>query len=346
VKNRDKRILAVSVVCVMVVFAATILLECAAWARAGGGGSMGSRGSRSFSTPSMPSSPSPGSPPSGSGSGMSMPPRQPSTGGTFSRSPFMQGLAGGLAGGMLGSLLFGGIGHASPGGFGGGGIGLLDMLVLGLLVFFLWKFIKRRREASPAAAYHRQDDGGYGAAAYSSTEQPGASYPAAAGGAYGADPYDQIQRGFDQIRQFDPAFNANDLKEMVQDIFFRVQAGWMNRSLDGILDLLTPEMSRYFAGELDGMKQAGKTNRLENIAIRKVEPAEVWQEAGKDFVTVLFTANLLDFTIDDATGQVVEGDRMNPVKFEEFWTFARDIGSSSWQLSAIQQTHEPAQRFH
>jgi len=46
------------------------------------------------------------------------------------------------------------------------------------------------------------------------------------------------------------------------------------------------------------------------------------------------------------TGEVVEGDRLNPVKFEEFWTFTREIGSSQWQLSAIQQTHEPTQRFH
>jgi predicted lipid-binding transport protein (Tim44 family) len=258
----------------------------------------------------------------------------------------MQGLAGGLAGGLLGSLLFGGMGHASPGGLGGGGIGLLDMVILGLLLFFLWKFIKRRREMSAASSYHGESDAGYSARGNGASTQAGFPDLPAGGGGYGGDHYDPIQRGFDQIRRFDPAFNANELRELVQDMFFRVQAGWMNRSLDGILDLLTPEMSRYFSEEFDGMKQAGRINRLENIAVRKVEPAEVWQESGKDYVTVLFTANLLDYTLDEVTEQVVEGDRMNPVKFEELWTFSRDIGSPNWQLSAIQQTHEPAQRFH
>jgi predicted lipid-binding transport protein (Tim44 family) len=253
-------------------------------------------------------------------------------------------MAGGLAGGLLGSLLFGGMGHASPGGFGGGGIGFLDLIILGLLLYFLWRFIKRRRQMAGASAYHGQGSEGYSPDGYGGSPRVEPSYGRGEG--YAADPLDQVQRGFDQIRQFDPAFNANDLRDQVQDMFFRVQAGWMNRSLDGILDLLTPEMARTFSEEFDGMRRAGRTNRLENIAIRKVEPAEVWQEAGKDFVTVLFTANLLDYTLDDVTGEVVEGDRLNPVKFEEFWTFTRDIGSSQWQLSAIQQTHEPTQRFH
>ena len=92
-------------------------------------------------------------------------PGQPS-GGFFSRSPFMQGLAGGLAGGMLGSLLFGGMGHASSGGTAGGGMGLLDLPLLGSCSSSPTGFSKSdvpSRRLSPAnydqAGY--QDEGGY-----------------------------------------------------------------------------------------------------------------------------------------------------------------------------------------
>ena len=78
--------------------------------------------------------------------------------------------------------------------------------------------------------------------------------------------------------------------------------------------------------------------------MRKVEISEAWQETGKDYVTVFFTANLLDYTVDDKTGQVVEGDKLNPVKFQEFWTFCRDVGGSRWQLSAINQVGESVTR--
>jgi predicted lipid-binding transport protein (Tim44 family) len=61
-------------------------------------------------------------------------------------------------------------------------------------------------------------------------------------------------------------------------------------------------------------------------------------------VTVFFTANLLDYTVDDKTGQVVAGDKLNPLKFQEFWTFCRDVGTSRWQLSAINQPGESPTR--
>ncbi len=326
----SKKISLALVFSILFFFGAAILIESSAWARAGGGRSMGSRGSKSFSSPQTPSQSSPGlnSPGRNAPGGLN----QPSSGGFFGRSPFMQGLAGGLAGGMLGSLLFGGIGHASPGGAAGGGIGFLDMILLGLLLYLGYRFFKSRRAQQSAATAGYYSDGGrqrvdgYSGSPYSSgsAHEPAPSYGA-------------TERGIDQIRSYDPGFDEERFKETVQDLFFRIQAGWTNRSLEGIEGILAGEMAGYFKGEFESMKQRGVINRLENIAIRKVELAEAWQEMGKDYITVLFTANLLDYTVDATTREVLEGDKMNPVKFQEFWTFCRDVGSSRWQLSAINQ---------
>jgi predicted lipid-binding transport protein (Tim44 family) len=244
----------------------------------------------------------------------------------------MQGLAGGLAGGMLGSLLFGGMGHAASGGYGGGGgMGLLDMILIGLLLYFGWKFFKRRRAQAVATGYsnhaaYSEPQGYDGQQAYQRDSQFN-PYTSAPG----------VESGLRQIGRYDPNFNEETLKEAVQDIFFRIQAAWMNRSTDGIERMVTGEMAAFFKDEFEDMRQKGRINRLENIAVRKVEPTEAWQESGKDFVTALITANLLDYTVDDATGNVVEGDKLNPVKFQELWTFCRDIGAAQWKLSGINQ---------
>ena len=55
------------------------------------------------------------------------------------------------------------------------------------------------------------------------------------------------------------------------------------------------------------------------------------------YITVRFYANLLDYTVDETTGQVVSGSKTEPVKFEEYWTFTRPVGNNPWQLSAITQ---------
>jgi predicted lipid-binding transport protein (Tim44 family) len=111
----------------------------------------------------------------------------------------------------------------------------------------------------------------------------------------------------------------------------------MNRDLSPVSGLLTREMHGIFQEDIDRMKREQRMNRLENIAVRNVEITEAWQEAGQDYITTLIYANLLDYTTDDATGQVVGGSKSDPVKFEEFWTFTRPAGNNQWQLTAIDQ---------
>ena len=233
---------------------------------------------------------------------------------------------------MIGNMLFSGRSYGGGmGGFGGSGIGLFDILIIGGLIYFGMRYFRRRR--TEQSTYYEESRTetlpSYGTPYYGADSQPPPQV-------------DEVQSGFDEIRRFDPSFSEERFKETAEDLFFRIQAAWMNRSLEGSEHLITPEMAEYFEGEFFRMKQQGKINRLENIAVRKVEPSEVWQEAGKDYVTVFFTANLLDYTVDDQTGQVVQGDKLNPVKFQEFWTFSRDIGSSQWQLSGINQVGEPS----
>jgi predicted lipid-binding transport protein (Tim44 family) len=54
---------------------------------------------------------------------------------------------------------------------------------------------------------------------------------------------------------------------------------------------------------------------------------------------VHFTANVIDYTIDERTQEVISGSKTTSVKFEEYWTLVRPSGSgpSQWKLSAIQQ---------
>jgi predicted lipid-binding transport protein (Tim44 family) len=217
------------------------------------------------------------------------------------------------------------------GGFGGSGIGLFDLLIIGGLIYFGFKLFKRRG-GSGGGAYYEDTR----AENYQQYQQSGEQQT------YGGGQND-VERGLEEIARFDPSFRVESFKETAEDLFFRVQAAWMNRSLEGVENLLTREMADYFSSEFARMRQQGRINRLENIAVRKVEPSEVWQESGADYITVLFTANLLDYTVDES-GKVIEGDKLNPVKFQEFWTFSREIGGRQWQLSGINQPGEPSPR--
>ena len=121
------------------------------------------------------------------------------------------------------------------------------------------------------------------------------------------------------------------------DIFFKIQGAWTNRDMSAGNDLVTDQMKGIFQQDIDNLVREKKINRLENIAVRKVDLVEAWQETGQDYVKAVLSANLLDYTTDATTGAVMAGSKTEPVKFEECWTFTRAVGNNPWKLSAISQ---------
>ena len=83
------------------------------------------------------------------------------------------------------------------------------------------------------------------------------------------------------------------------------------------------------------MRSKGQINKLESVAVRGVEIIQAGSDGREDFVTVLFTANLLDYTVDDKSGALVSGSMTDPVKFSEEWTWARPTGTQAWKLEGI-----------
>ncbi len=311
-----------SLIILMIVAFLGLCLGESAFARAGGGRSsgFGSRGSKTYSSPAKPA---PGQNQFRQTQQRSITP-QPAPGG------FFRSLAGGLAGGFIGALLFRSLGFGggfgSPGGF---GIGPLEIILLLLGILIIYKMVKAKKAAT-APSYgsywdSRQDQG------QSYSYQPYRDIPAAT--TYD----DERNTGLSQIRQFDPTFDERGFKETATDIFFKVQSAWMNRDIESSSYLFAPEILEMMRAEVAKMKSEGRINRLENIAMRSTEITETWQEQGKDYITAEITANVLDYVTDEA-GRVIEGSRTEPVKFLEYWTFVRPIGTTNWQLTAIQQT--------
>ena len=298
-----------------------------AWARARGGGG-GGRGSRSFSTPSRPASPASPTTPSSPSRSLN----QPAAPVASARPSMFRGLMGGLAGfalgGLLGSMLFGGFGGL--GGL-GGGIGLLDILLIGGGLVLLFMFLRRRRAETPQPAY-----AGMGAA-YGRTEPEPVAMPG--GGATAtmeAPVVNEVERGIDHIRQMDPGFAPDVLTTTARNTFFDVQAALTSRDLGRVREHVTPEMAAALQGQIDQLRAARRTNRMERVDIRRSDITEAWQESGRDYVTVYLAGSLIDCTVDDSTGAVVGGSATERESFEEFWTFSRPVGPNPWRLSAIQ----------
>ena len=109
---------------------------------------------------------------------------------------------------------------------------MLDLLLIGGLIYLVYRLFVRRRGGQSAYYEDAGSYPGYGMVNYG----------------YGRETppqMNEVERGLEDIRGSDPSFNTENFLETVEDLFFRIQAAWMNRSFDGARDLVTSEMKDY-----------------------------------------------------------------------------------------------------
>lgn len=249
------------------------------------------------------------------------------TGQNQQKSGLSRGLMGGLLGGAIGGMLLG-----SMFGMGGSGMGILPLLLLGVVGYFLYKRMsaKPSRGASPGYQPPRNDSpfgGNNDAISDGSTPPPPPLEPVQS----------SLEEGISVIQIADPDFDTDYFVEIASDVFFKVQAGWMRRDITSYEHLLGEQLASEYKTQFSEMEAKGELNKLENISIRGVELISAGSESGEDFVTVLFTANLLDYTVDDKSGDLLSGSMTEPVKFAEEWSWARPLGTQEWKLEGIKE---------
>jgi predicted lipid-binding transport protein (Tim44 family) len=304
-------------ICLIVFVGLTqVVMENYAEARAGGGGSGGFRGSRSFQAPSRPAQPSPSQP----SREAAPPPQQP---GPMAPQPggFMRGIGTAILGGFLGSMLFSGLANAGFGGLGGSGFGLMEILLIAGIGYFLY-----RKFRAPAAA------SGYDSMQYRDTQDSTSRYAP-------VEEAPAVTNAIDyrSLTLMDRSFDPDSFLKTAQDNFFKVQGAWNKQDTASLNALCGTELMKTWEQEIEKLRARGQQNKMENIALRQSEITEAWTESGEDYITVRLLANLLDYTVDAKNGALVNGSNAEPVEFEEYWTFTRPVGPNSWKLGAVQQ---------
>jgi predicted lipid-binding transport protein (Tim44 family) len=287
-------------------------------ARSGGGKSFGSRGGQTYSAPpataTAPRSAQPmqrtetpnvGAPRPGTAA-----PAAPSRG---------LGFGGGLMAGLLGAGL---LGMMFGGGFMGGLGGLASMFgllmqvaLIGGLIWLALRFFRRRQEPAMAGAgapYARQALGGG---------------PVPMGGSGG--PARPVAPQRIEIAPQDYQAYERALTE--------IQISYGRGDLGALRRLTTPEMARYFEQDLAEDRAKGVRNEVSEPKLLQGDLAEAWREGNAEYATVAMRFEIVDAFVDIASGRVVSGNRTAPTEATELWTFRREA-QGPWLLSAIQQT--------
>jgi predicted lipid-binding transport protein (Tim44 family) len=234
----------------------------------------------------------------------------------------------GVGAGLLGAGLFGLLsgagffsGLASLAGIFGF---LLQLALIGGVIFLVMRFLRSRREAAMATP----------AGGMARDAQPARNpmQRQTLGGMMGG-AATQAQPALQPLNLTGEDFGA--FEKLLGD----VQGAYSSENVAALRALLTPEMASYFEGDLSDNEAKGVVNRIANVKLLQGDLSEAWREAEGEFATVAMRYSLSDALLDRKTARTVEGNLTEVAEVTEIWTFVRapGQGTTDWKLSAIQQ---------
>ena len=235
---------------------------------------------------------------------------------------------GGHYGGGGGGGYHGGGGNYGCGSFGGGGgFGLWPLLFLGhgsgiwvlivlIAIYYLWK----RSQGGMMTQFS-------GGAQTDTMTPPPVTKQFMDQPSHTEDPA-AIETGEATIKARDPGFDERSFLDRAQTAFFKIQQAWMGRNQDLARDVMSDALYERHKMQTDQLIAAHQIDVLENIVIGHAKVVDVRPGTPYDTIVVAFTASMTDYTIDENTKQVVDGER-TPTTFTEFWTFIRRADAKS-----------------
>lgn len=216
------------------------------------------------------------------------PPRQTTTG---SRMPGM--LGGLLAGGLLAALFFGGAFDE---------LRLMDILVVAILGFLLFRLLARRR---PALATGQPQATTEARVASTGADMPPQAFPGGLGGAFASEP-----EWFDRERFLGGA----------KEHFMTLQRAWDNNDFAGIQEYVTPELYNLLREER-ARQPANNRTEIVRLFAELGDVREIDQQA---------EASVIFHGILDENGEQTE--------FNETWHLVRELRDGApWYVQGIEQ---------
>lgn len=137
---------------------------------------------------------------------------------------------------------------------------------------------------------------------------------------------DSNLRPMDTYLELDPAFRKTAFEEKMANLYIQMQNGWQQKNIESIKPYFTDAFYYQCDRQLDELRRNGMTNYIERIAVLEVTARGFYQNNGMDYIILKLRTRIIDYTLNDSTGELVSGSK-NQEKFMEYeWDVCRKSG--------------------
>ena len=148
-------------------------------------------------------------------------------------------------------------------------------------------------------------------------------------------------RPMSEYYALDPTFSGDALKERCANLYVQMQNCWTAKDLAPLEPYFTDAFLSQMNRQLDNMRRAGRTNYVEDICVLGVDLIGFNQQGGSDHMFARVTARIIDYTLDDASGDLVSGDRSRQKHMTYEWNLIRATGQTTASNSGAETVNCP-----
>ncbi|MDT8715961.1 Tim44 domain-containing protein [Clostridium sp. 19966] len=142
------------------------------------------------------------------------------------------------------------------------------------------------------------------------------------------------------LSKSDDNWNYANIKQDVEEAFYKVQLAWTERNQDIAKEYMSEELYIRHKTQTEWMKVRKEKNILKRMTLLGVYPigVEDFEGTENDILWMHIKAKSIDYTIDEETNKVTQGSKYRRVYFEEYWKFIRR--DHRWVLDDIKQLED------
>lgn len=117
--------------------------------------------------------------------------------------------------------------------------------------------------------------------------------------------------------EIDPNFSAVKLEEQLSNLYIQMQQCWQAKDIEPLRPYFTDAYFSQLDRQLDAYRKNGVTNFIDRPAVLSVKLEGFCQEDEEDHIYATVRTRIVDYRVDDHTGNTISGSRTA----EKFMTY-------------------------
>ena len=139
----------------------------------------------------------------------------------------------------------------------------------------------------------------------------------------------------------DPDFLTWAFKQRLSNIYIELQHAWQAKDLEPVRPYLTDALFQQYDLQLNNYRRTGTTNVMEQVAVQGITLIGWMQQGNEDVIIARLQARLIDYVVNDATGELVRGSRTAEKYMTYEYSMSRRTGAKTASTDGMRTVNCP-----